>query len=154
MQDLTEHRDVGNDEIFRHVNFAESTVHDFIRILKEDGLDSDSLQVIDRNNQEGKYDIGIKVRDEKLKRLIDFIACLISSVEDNIRCMWMYKKKPSKTNSWDLDWYESFYGKETTDRILMKAGQKREKIRRERNEGKKHEMMQYGEKLLRLLEEA
>jgi hypothetical protein len=62
----------------------------------------------------------------------------------------MYKKKPSKTNSWDLDWYESFYGKETTDRILMEAGQKREKIKREKNEGKKHEMMQYGEKLLRL----
>jgi DNA-binding Lrp family transcriptional regulator len=150
MQDITEHRDVGNDEIFRHVNFAESTVDDFIRILKEDGLDSDSLQVIDRNNQEGKNDIGIKVRDENLKKLIDFIACLISSVEENIRCMWMYKKKPSKTNSWDLEWYESFYGRETTDRVLMEAIQKRAKIRREKNEGNKHEMMQYGEKLLRL----
>jgi hypothetical protein len=74
---------------------------------------------------------------------------LISSLEDNIRYMWIYKKKPTKSDSWDLDWYESFYGKERTDKVLREVRQKRAKIKQERNKKKKHEMRQYGEKLFR-----
>jgi Fe2+ or Zn2+ uptake regulation protein len=147
--DLTEHRDVGNDRIFMHVDFEETTLDDLISLLKEDGL-SDSLQVIDRNEQREKYDIGIKVKDENLKRLIDFIACLISSVEENVRYMWIYKKKPTKSDSWNLDWYESFYGKEGTDNVLNEVWEKRAKIKKERNKAKRREMTQYGEKLFRL----
>ena len=149
-QDLTEHKDVGNDGIFEHVNFAEYNVEYFIRVLKEDGL-QDSLRLVVRSDQENKNGIGIEVLNERLKRLIDYIACLVSSVEDNIRYMWIYKKKPSsKSDSWDQKWYESFYGKERTKRVLMEARQKRGKIKKERNKEKKHEMIQYGEELFRL----
>jgi hypothetical protein len=146
-EDILEHRDFGNGGIFRHITFTRSLIDHLVNLLKRDGI-YNLIRPITRTNNDNP-EIGIEVLDERLERLIDYIACLISSVEENIRYSWIYRRKPSKLGSWDLKWYTSFFGRERTTTVLMEARQKRNSIQKEKGK-KKHEMLNYGEKLLRL----
>ncbi|MGA7542893.1 MAG: hypothetical protein WBW34_07510 [Nitrososphaeraceae archaeon] len=134
--------------MLRDIEIRPGIVKKCFNILKDEGLHDSIGQV--RRTDGGVTESGIKIRDPQLKRVIGYIGCLISAIEDNIRYTWFYKRRPLKHGTWDLHWYSLFYGRDMTNRVLMQADDIRARIRKEKNKRKRLEWIKEGERMLRL----
>jgi hypothetical protein len=146
--DIIRNRDVINGGILKDTEISPTTAKKCFNILRDVGL-HDSIRQNKRTDH-GVTECGIEIHDPQLKRLIGYIGCLISGIEDNIRYNWFYKRRPSKKGAWDLRWYTSFYGRDMTNRVLMQADARRARIRKEKYKRKKLELIKDGKRLLRL----
>jgi hypothetical protein len=148
LNDIIKNRDVIHGGILRDTEIRPIIVKKCFNILRDEGL-HDSIRQI-RRTDDGVAEYGIEICDAQLKKLVGYISCLISALEDNIRYIWFYDRKPLKLGTWDLGWYTSFYGRDMANRVLMQADERRLRIRKEKDKLKKLEMIKEGTRLLRL----
>lgn len=129
IEDLVKNRDYGNAGAFRTVTFTETQVIECVDRLKKDGF-YNLLRPILRDD--GSREVGIEIGDDRLRNLIDNIACLISPIKNRIQYTWRFIKKP-KRDSWEFKWYVYFFGKEGTINLIKDADYKRPSLKLRKN---------------------
>jgi hypothetical protein len=162
VQDIVGHKDIGNGELFRHIRFTESIVQLCIDVLerkygidlverKTYDIDPLSIKKIEKTqiirNESGDLiknivrtdggtnETGIAIKDMRLKDFINIIGCLIFVVEDRMKYIWLYKRKP-KLNSWEVLWYTTLFGKERTLELIEKSEYTRPSLKNKNNKQK------------------
>jgi DNA-binding HxlR family transcriptional regulator len=147
VQDIVEHKDVGNGGIFGHIKFTVPVVQKCIDVLENKyGIDiekhidrnlniyntleehitsagsnfDDLIKRTKRNDKDNVNEIGIAINDDNLRCFIGMMACLIFMIMDRIRYTWLFKRKP-RHNSWEFEWHTTFFGREKTLELIEKS---------------------------------
>ena len=147
-QDIVESRDVGNGKVFSHIKFTIPLVQKCIDVLEKNyGIDIEKHSYANANNTLEEYsapagsqpddlvkrverkvkdiggnddEIGVAIKDDNLRHLVNNIACLIFIVADRIKYTWLFKRKP-RINSWEFNWHTTFFGRDKTLELIKKS---------------------------------
>jgi hypothetical protein len=118
VNDLTEHRDVGNARAFAHINLTESEVEDCIKTIRENEL-SDAVLYTSRK---GNYiEPTFVIKDDLLQKFVKHCLALMSEIMQMIEYRWLYMTRRRPTHGPEFEWYVSFFGEKRIDYLFSKG---------------------------------
>jgi hypothetical protein len=118
INDLTEHRDVGNARAFAHVNITESEVEDCIKTLRENELND---VIMPTSRKDNYNEPAFVIKYPLLQEVIKHCLVLMSQIRQIIEYHWVYTRRRRPTRGQEFEWYVSFFGEKRIDYLFSRG---------------------------------